>query len=41
VEQARKNNADDVIKAIKSLPREKFRTTVDIATLFEDKSRKR
>jgi hypothetical protein len=42
VEQAKKNNAsDDVVHAIENLPREKFRTTVDIATLFEDKSRRR
>ncbi|MGB9979013.1 DUF2795 domain-containing protein [Methanobacterium sp.] len=42
VEQAKKDKADaDVIRAIENLPREKFRTTVDIATLFEDKSRRR
>ena len=42
VEQAKKNNAsDDVIHTIENLPREKFRTTVDIATLFEDKPRRR
>jgi hypothetical protein len=42
VEQAKKNNAsDDIVHVIENLPREKFRTTVDIATLFEDKSRRR
>ena len=42
VEQAKKNHAsDDIVHAIENLPREEFRTTVDIATLFEDKSRRR
>ncbi|OEC88673.1 MULTISPECIES: DUF2795 domain-containing protein [Methanobacterium] len=42
VEQAKKNNAsDDVIHKIENLPMEKFRTTADIASLFEDKSRRR
>lgn len=38
MEQARKNNANDVIHAIESLPMEKFRTTVDISTYFKDES---
>ena len=42
IQQAKENNADDdVVHAIENLPRENFRTTVDIATLFEDKSRRR
>ena len=42
IEQARKNNADeDVIRKIESIPREKFRTTVDIVSLFKEESRRR
>ena len=42
IEQVRKNNADeDVIRKIESIPREKFRTTVDIVSLFKEESRRR
>jgi hypothetical protein len=36
-----KNNAADFTHAIESLPMDKFRTTVDIATLLENQSRRR
>ena len=42
IQQAKENNEDEnIVHAIENLPRENFRTTVDIDALFEDKSRRR
>lgn len=39
IQQTKENNSD-AVHAIEKLPRKNFRTTVDTAALFEDKSRR-